>query len=302
MKMAKHTYFAPAKINRFLHIVGRRSDGYHELQTIFQRINYGDILQFNVRKDGEITLEIQQDAAILKPQALSSSLDSNSVLQAASSLQSLMTTKQGVDITLTKKIPVGAGLGGGSSDAATTLMALNQLWNLNLSKKKLIEIGLPLGADIPFFILEQSAWGEGVGEKLTPIILPKSWFLVVVPQCSISTIEVFKDPSLKRDTPLQPLDLQSISLLIQNNHNDCAPVARRLYPEVNQVIETLSEFVKPRMTGTGSCVFAVFERELATEAIQPLSLNYSPQVFKNRTGLLRFALKDDYIVLFLKNL
>jgi 4-diphosphocytidyl-2-C-methyl-D-erythritol kinase len=256
--MNKHTYFAPAKLNRFLHIIGRREDGYHELQTIFQRINYGDTLEFTLRNDNEINFKIKMDPEILKPTPTNFTNEINIVVQAATLLRSFSNLEnQGVDITLIKKIPIGAGLGGGSSDAASTLLALKQLWNINLPKEKLSEIGLSLGADVPFFILEQDAWGEGVGEKLIPIILPKAWFLVVVPKANISTVEIYTYPLLTRDTPALAQDIS----LIEKGHNDCEAVAKRLYPEVAEVIETLSRFTKARLTGSGSCVFVALETE-----------------------------------------
>jgi 4-diphosphocytidyl-2-C-methyl-D-erythritol kinase len=267
-------YLAPAKLNRFLHIVGRRADGYHELQTIFQRINYNDTLEFRLRKDNQIQFELKIDLDAIKPPANHLMNGTNSVVQAATLLRSFAERdEKGVDIILTKKIPVGAGLGGGSSDAATTLTALNQLWALDLSKMQLASIGLQIGADVPFFIFEQSAWGVGVGEKLTPITLPSSWFLVIVPEVSIATIDIFRNPELKRDTAIVEPDLT----LLETGHNDCEPIARRLYPEVEEVMNILSKWVKPRMTGTGSCVFAVFETEEAAHSLAaqlPSSLRY----------------------------
>jgi 4-diphosphocytidyl-2-C-methyl-D-erythritol kinase len=257
-------YFAAAKLNRFLHIVGRRSDGYHELQTIFQRINYCDTLDFKWRQDHEIHFQLKIDPDAIKPCAAELGDQINLVEKAAHLLLSFCHKKvAGVDIILTKKIPVGAGLGGGSSDAATTLLALNQLWVLNLSKEELMALGLQLGADVPFFMLEQSAWGEGVGEKLTPLTLPQAWFLVVVPEVSISTVTIFSDPALKRDTPV----VQQDRALLEIGHNDCEPVVRRLYPEVAEVIDVLSTFSPARMTGSGACVFAVFEQKAAAEAV-----------------------------------
>jgi 4-diphosphocytidyl-2-C-methyl-D-erythritol kinase len=268
MTLMKIKAFAPAKVNRFLHIIGRRSDGYHELQTIFERINYGDTLDFSLRDDSEIGFVVKNDSEALKVPVFDLDNDKNLVVRAANLLRAFAKAdEKGVDILLLKKIPIGAGLGGGSSDAATTLLALNRLWNLNLSKAQLAEIGLQLGADVPFFILEQSAWGEGIGEKLTPIFLEPSWFLVVVPQASIATQAIFTDPQLTCDTPPCKLDLS----LVETGHNDCEAVARRLSPEVGEVIDTLAEFTKPQMTGTGSCVFAVFEtKEAISEVILKL--------------------------------
>lgn len=186
-----HTFAAPAKINLFLHVIGRRSDGYHLLQTVFRLLDFSDQLGFEIRKDDVIKLN-KLIAGIPEENDL--------CVRAAKLLQQKSGTKQGVEIFLTKRIPMGGGLGGGSSDAATTLMALNQLWGIGLNREKLIELGLQLGADVPVFIFGESAFAEGIGEKLVPITLPSTWYLVLTPSVQISTAEIFSSKELTRNT------------------------------------------------------------------------------------------------------
>lgn len=245
---------APAKLNLFLHITGQREDGYHYLQTVFQLLDYGDELSFSLRDDDEIRLHCN------KPELDG---EDNLVMQAARLLREQCDAQQGVDIDLNKHIPAGGGLGGGSSDAATTLVALNQLWQCGLSCEQLAGLGLSLGADVPVFVNARSAWAEGIGENLTPILLPSLYYLVLTPACHVSTSVIFSHEELTRDT--RPIKMAAF--LAGQSQNDCEMLVRRLYPEVNAALEWLSQFAPARMTGTGSSVFAGFEDEASARAV-----------------------------------
>ncbi|MCO6059859.1 4-(cytidine 5'-diphospho)-2-C-methyl-D-erythritol kinase [Pseudomonas sp. MOB-449] len=236
---------APAKLNLMLHILGRRADGYHELQTLFQFLDHGDELGFALRDDGEIHLRTDVPGV---PH------DSNLIVRAARKLQAESGCRLGADIWLDKRLPMGGGIGGGSSDAATTLLALDRLWSLDWSEDRLAALGLSLGADVPVFVRGRAAFAEGVGEKLTPVELPEPWFLVAVPQVFVSTAEVFSDPELTRDTP--PIKVRS--LLEGGGRNDCQPVVEKRYPDVRNALILLSKFTSARLTGTGACVFGSF--------------------------------------------
>ena len=245
---ARLTLPAPAKLNLFLHITGRRADGYHDLQTLFQFLDYADELSFALRKDGEIRLHSQlRDVAH----------DSNLIVKAARQLQHASGCRLGADIWLDKHLPMGGGLGGGSSDAATTLLGLNHLWQLGWDKDRLAILGLSLGADVPVFVHGHAAFAEGVGEKLTAVELDEPWFLVAIPQVTVSTAEVFSDPELTRDTPANKLR----SLLEGGGRNDCQPVVQKRYREVDNALILLNKFVPTRLTGTGACVFGSFPNE-----------------------------------------
>ena len=248
MKQAQLTLPAPAKLNLMLHIVGRRADGYHELQTLFQFLDYGDELGFAVREDGEIRLHTEIPGV---PH------DSNLIVKAARSLQQQSGCPLGADIWLDKRLPMGGGIGGGSSDAATTLLGLNHLWRLNWDEDRLAELGLALGADVPVFVRGRAAFAEGVGERLQPVELSEPWFLVVAPQVFVSTAEIFSDPELTRNTP--PITVRS--LLAGGGHNDCQPVVEKRYPEVRNALNLLNKFVPAKMTGTGACVFGSFPNQ-----------------------------------------
>ncbi|MBD3814395.1 MAG: 4-(cytidine 5'-diphospho)-2-C-methyl-D-erythritol kinase, partial [Betaproteobacteria bacterium] len=236
---------APAKLNLMLHILGRRADGYHELQTLFQFLEHGDELGFSLRQDGEIRLHTPIEGV---------AHDSNLIVRAAKRLQEASGTSLGADIWLDKRLPMGGGIGGGSSDAATTLLGLNRLWNLGLDLDRLAQLGLSLGADVPVFVRGHAAFAEGVGERLQPVELPEPWYLVAVPQVSVSTAEIFSDPELTRNTP--PITVRS--LLAGGGHNDCQPVVEKRYPQVRNALSLLNKFVPARMTGTGACVFGSF--------------------------------------------
>ena len=252
------TALAPAKLNRFLHIIGRRDDGYHWLQTILHLIDYCDSLHFSLRDDTQIILMGYKDKAAMGKQPDDLFGYRNLVLQAARLLQRLQAKPLGVDITLHKKIPVCAGLGGGSSDAAATLWALNQLWRLHLPLPELKRLSLQLGTDVPFFVCGHSAWAEGIGEQLTALVLPSSYFLVLVPAVNVSTVEIFCDKQLTRDTAHSKITLS----LLHKGHNDCESVVTRRYPEIAAALAWLRQFnALARITGTGSCVFAAFDKE-----------------------------------------
>ena len=237
---------APAKLNLFLHVVGRRNDGYHLLQTAFQFIDHCDYLQFSLR----------EDSAIQRTNPLPGvTADTDLTVRAARLLQQESGISQGVAITLDKRLPMGGGIGGGSSDAATTLVALNRLWETNLSQDDLAELGVRLGADVPVFIHGQAAWAEGIGEKLSPLTLRQSWFLILIPPCQVSTAEIFNAPELTRNTEM----ITIADFLSGRGQNDCEPLVRRRYPDVNEALNWLTEFGPARMSGTGACVFAAFE-------------------------------------------
>jgi len=243
---------APAKLNLFLHILGRRPDGYHELQTCFQFVDLCDEITIEPRADGEIrrTVEIA---------GIPSSADL--CIRAARALKEASACPMGADIGLAKRIPVGGGLGGGSSDAATCLVALNHLWGLNWSVEKLAWLGLELGADVPVFVHGRAAWAEGVGERLTPLYPPlappETNYLILKPNVSVSTAAVFQDSELTRNSP--PIRISGF--LKSGGRNDCLAVVRRRYPEVAHALDWLSLFGAARLTGTGACVFLACETE-----------------------------------------
>ncbi|WP_263145096.1 4-(cytidine 5'-diphospho)-2-C-methyl-D-erythritol kinase [Pseudomonas sp. RIT-PI-AD] len=236
---------APAKLNLMLHILGRRADGYHELQTLFQFLDYGDELGFSPRADGEIRLHGGLPGV---PD------EANLIVRAARALQTDANCTQGADIWLDKRLPMGGGIGGGSSDAATTLLGLTRLWKLEHDENRLATLGLRLGADVPVFIRGRAAFAEGVGEKLLPVQLDEPWFLVVAPQVSVSTAEIFQDPELTRDTPA----ITVRTVLERGGRNDCQLVVEKRYPEVRNALILLNKFVSARLTGTGGCVFGSF--------------------------------------------
>lgn len=249
---------APAKLNLFLHVTGRRPDGYHAIQTIFQLIDLTDDLGFAPRADGEIR-------RVAGPVEVPAAQDL--CLRAARSLQAAGGCPRGADIWLEKRIPVQGGLGGGSSDAATTLVALNEIWGLRLPVDALAEIGLKLGADVPLFVRRQSAWGEGVGERLTPLELPGRHFAIVFPGIGIRTAEVFQAPELTRKTPETTIR----GFLKAGGRNDCEPVVTGRSPEVRRALAWLAERGEAQMSGTGSCVFAAFaDRGCAQAALEGL--------------------------------
>lgn len=247
---------APAKINLFLHILGRRPDGYHELQTAFRLLDWGDRLSFMLRKDG----------LVRRSNALPG-IDPGSDLtvRAARLLQTLTGCPLGVDIHIDKHIPTGGGLGGGSSDAATTLIALNRLWQLNLTRETLLQHAVQLGADVPVFIFGQNAFAEGIGEQLQSLSLPECWYVVIFPQVHVPTAEIFSAKDLTRDSsPVRIADF-----VTRNTRNDMQSVVCRLFPEVAAALEWLNERAASRMTGSGACVFAeVGDEQQALEIVR----------------------------------
>jgi len=253
-------FLAPAKLNLFLHILGRREDGYHQLQTLFQLLDFGDLMTFEASDDGILSLHLSFDDKL----ETDTPLDNNLVTSAAALLRrEAGNPLLGASISLHKRLPSGAGLGGGSSNAATALTALNRLWGLELSTDKLCEIGVNLGADVPVFIRGKSAWAEGIGERLSPVELGDSWYLVISPQCSVSTAEVFCHEHLTRNSQA----IKMADFLAGSARNDCESVTRKLHPEVDQAFEILAQFADFRMTGTGSSLFASFESEAAAKEV-----------------------------------
>ncbi len=236
---------APAKLNLMLRVLGRRPDGYHRLQTVFQFIDRQDRLFFEPRDDGRIG---RTSSLVGVPE------ESDLVVRAARLLREQAGSGLGVDIRVEKRLPLGGGLGGGSSDAATTLVALNRIWELGLTERELMGLGLTLGADVPIFIYGRAAWGEGVGEVLTPVDLPQPWYLVLVPQCEVATGAVFSDEKLTRNSA--PITINSF--IAGDDRNDCLAVVRRRYPEVSAALDWLATVGRPRLTGTGACVFCAF--------------------------------------------
>ncbi|MEE3661614.1 4-(cytidine 5'-diphospho)-2-C-methyl-D-erythritol kinase [Brenneria sp. g21c3] len=245
---------SPAKLNLFLYITGRRADGYHLLQTLFQFLDYGDTLTITPRADERIEL-LTPIAGVDNEQ--------NLIIRSARLLQQHCRSRNdrhaplGADIRIDKRLPMGGGLGGGSSNAATALVALNHLWGCNLRADELAALGLRLGADVPVFIHGYAAFAEGVGEKLTPAFPAEKWYLVAHPGISIPTPLIFGDPQLKRNSPVRSLD----QLLKQTFVNDCETIARKRFREVEQLLSWLLEYAPARLTGTGACVFAEFDTE-----------------------------------------
>ncbi len=266
---------APAKLNLFLHILGRRANGYHELQTLFQFLDWGDELRLSTRSDG---------AVHLSPALPGVAPEDNLIIRAARLLQQTTGCTLGADITLDKQLPMGGGIGGGSSDAATTLVGLNRLWNLNLDEEQLAELGLALGADVPVFVRGRAAFAEGIGERLQTAEPVENWYLLVVPPVAISTAAVFGHPELTRHTPA----ITMAHALTCGGHNDCEPVARKLYPELDQFFDQLGAYGQPRLTGTGACIFCAFpDRSSAQRARAQLPVHWQIQICRgcNRSAL-----------------
>ncbi|PNM41200.1 4-(cytidine 5'-diphospho)-2-C-methyl-D-erythritol kinase [Vibrio harveyi] len=245
---------SPAKLNLFLYINGRTENGYHELQTLFQFVDHGDELTIQANDSGEITIS---------PEIEGVPLQDNLIWKAATALQRYAKCSYGAHIDLHKILPMGGGIGGGSSNAATTLVALNYLWQTHLNDDDLAEIGLALGADVPVFVRGFAAFAEGVGEKLSPAHPDEKWYLVVRPNVSIATADIFGHPDLTRNTPKRDLE----TLLNTPSVNDCEKIVRMLYPEVDKQLSWLLQYAPSRLTGTGSCVFAEFSSKSEAETI-----------------------------------
>ena len=248
MTAAAGVFPAPAKLNLFLHVVGRRDDGYHLLQTVFRFIDYGDELSFVVRADGAIR-RITALEGVCAEQDLT--------VRAARALQRATGCREGADIGIVKRLPIGGGLGGGSSDAATTLIVLNRLWRTGLSRDRLQQLALTLGADVPIFVFGQNAFAEGIGERLRAIALPSAWYLILVPELTVSTAEIFSSPELTRNSNAITIAAFSVG----QGRNDLEAVVCRRYPQVTRHLEWLSRYGDARMTGSGACVFCAFDSE-----------------------------------------
>ena len=251
---------SPAKLNLFLYITGQRADGYHTLQTLFQFLDYGDTIDITPRSDGEIHLLTPVEGVAHEDNLIVRAARS---LMKAASESNRLPKGSGADISIDKRLPMGGGLGGGSSNAATVLVALNHLWGCGLTTDELAALGLTLGADVPVFVRGHAAFAEGVGEILTPVDPPEKWYLIVHPGVSIPTPVIFKDPDLKRNTPVRSIK----TLLNCEFSNDCEDIARKRFREVDAVLSWLLEYAPSRLTGTGACVFAEFDTESAARQV-----------------------------------
>ena len=244
--MISLTLPAPGKLNLFLHIIGRREDGYHELQTVFQFIDLCDELTFSLTESPEISIS---------PDIAGVALEDNLIYKAAMLLAPYRKKPIGAHVDVVKRLPMGGGIGGGSSDAATTLLALNRLWQCDLSLEDLADLGKRLGADIPIFIFGHSAFAEGIGEKLTRVMPETPYYLLLKPNCHVPTVQIFTDKHLTRDTPA----IRISHALKLEGHNDCLGVVKRLYPEVDEALQWLTQFGDAKLTGTGACLFLAFD-------------------------------------------
>ncbi len=253
---------SPAKLNLFLHITGKRADGYHNLQTVFQLLDFGDSISFSLREDGLIKVSCQ----------IPIPLEENLIYRVANDLKNQFEIEKGIDIVCHKKIPLGAGLGGGSSNAATTLHALNYLWELNLSTEELAAIGLKFGADVPVFVWGNSAWAEGVGEKLQALELSDGYYLIIVPTVNVSTAKLFSHPKLKRD--FVPLTAENWNT--QKTENAFLDLVLTEYPEIKAAYDWMNQFAEAKLTGTGAALFAYFENREEAEKI----LEKKPEKFQ----------------------
>ncbi len=263
--MNKQIWPAPAKLNLMLHITGRREDGYHELQTVFQFIDFSDELEFQLRSDNEINRHCDdfavpenEDIIVRAARLLREKYQQNTYQHKA-----VTEKKLGIDITLKKNIPMGAGLGGGSSDAATTLVALNALWKMDFSVDELADMGLNLGADVPVFVRGFAAFAEGIGEKLSPVELDENWYTVLIPAVHVSTKEIFSHPQLTRDCSA----IKLCDLSRREWRNVCTPVVANSYSEVAQAIDIINKYSKARMSGTGASVFSSFDTKVQAEDV-----------------------------------
>jgi 4-diphosphocytidyl-2-C-methyl-D-erythritol kinase len=254
MSRPSNVWPAPAKLNLFLHIVGKRPDGYHDLQTLFQLVDLCDEIAIDLRDDSKI--ERTQGPEAVSPEA-------DLTVRAAHALQKATGTRRGATLRVRKRIPLGGGLGGGSSDAATVLLALNELWHTALSLDELAGLGLELGADVPLFVRGATAWAEGRGERLTPVDLPQAWYVIVHPGIEVSTRQVFAAPELTRNSPV----ITMRAFRESGGRNDCEPVVRAAFPAVAEALDWLGRFATARLTGTGACVFAAFDRAIDAERV-----------------------------------
>ena len=251
---APSSWPAPAKLNLFLHVTGRRADGYHELQTLFQLIDLCDTVTIAVREDGRIERPLGLKAV---------AAEADLAVRAAQALKSATASRLGASLRVVKRIPPGGGLGGGSSDAATALLALNELWDCGLSVEDLCALALPLGADVPVFVRGFSAWAEGVGERLTPVELPEKWYMIIDPGVAVSTREVFQSPELTRNSPVITIR----AFFDSGGRNDCEPIVRATVPAVAHALEWLGRHAPARLTGTGACVFTACDTAIDAERL-----------------------------------
>jgi 4-diphosphocytidyl-2-C-methyl-D-erythritol kinase len=279
MKLARwgRDWPAPAKLNLFLHVLGRRGDGYHRLQTAFQFLDFGDSLSFEPRRDGTIRRPEGPDGV---------AEEDDLAVRAAALLKAAAGTARGATLRIRKRIPAGGGLGGGSSDAATTLVALNHLWKTGLSREELSALAMQLGADVPVFVMGRSAFADGIGDHLEPADWPRVWYLVVNPGCHVPTGDIFAAPELTRNTPETTIN----GFLSNGGRNDFEPVVRERFPEVGAVLDWLSSYGMARMTGTGGCCFLDFDNAVMARAVlQQLPQRWSGFVAR---GLNRSPLND----------
>jgi 4-diphosphocytidyl-2-C-methyl-D-erythritol kinase len=276
---------APAKLNLMLRITGRRADGYHLLQTVFQFVDLCDWITFHPADDGRVYLQKTLEGV---------AEDDDLTVRAAKLLKAETGCELGVRIEVEKNLPMGGGLGGGSSDAATTLVVLNKLWQLNLSTEKLMTLGLSLGADVPIFVYGHAAWAEGVGEKIEKIIVPEQWVVIIKPDCHVNTGEIFSTKELTRDSK----SIKIADFIAGQHQNDCIEVVRQRYPSVQNALVDLAEFSEARLTGTGACVFAQFDsQESAIQAYQSLKNKWQVYLAKgiNESPLFTKLRMDGYI-------
>ncbi len=248
MMTTELTFPCPAKLNLFLYINGRREDGYHELETLFQFVDFGDDLKIALRQDGKI---------IVSPELENVPVEQNLIYRAAKLLKEKTACTLGANLHLIKRLPIGGGVGGGSSDAATTLVALNMLWQTNLSLDELTELGLQLGADVPVFVQGKAAFAEGVGNKFQFCTPLEKWYVVLKPEIAVCTAKIFNDPLLTRNTPKKGIK----NCLNLPYYNDCEKIVKNHYPEVEEALKWLLQYAPARLTGTGACVFAEFSDE-----------------------------------------
>lgn len=256
-----HRFFAPAKLNLFLHVIGRRRDGYHLLQSVFRLIDFGDIVHLRLRDDAVIE-RLGDFPGVPEERDLT--------LRAARLLQPFAHPGSGVSIRIDKRLPMGGGLGGGSSDAATVLLALNRLWDLNFSRQRLQHLALDLGADVPVFVFGQSAFAEGIGEQLCSVTLPPAWYVVLTPPVHIATAAIFAASELTRTTPaltIAPFSAGDPTPDTAKLHNDLQPVVVARYTQVGEYLAWLGQYTEARMTGSGACVFAAFDNEDAANRV-----------------------------------
>ncbi len=246
--MREERWPAPAKLNLFLHILGKRHDGYHELQTVFQLLDLCDYISFEPHTNEDIVLMTNYESV---------SSEDDLVYRAASLLKRESGTQQGIKISVEKYIPMGGGLGGGSSDAATTLLALNEIWDCGMNIDEIALMGLQLGADVPVFIRGHSAWAEGVGEKLQAVALPEDWYLIIHPGSHVNTAKIFSHPDLTRNSP--PITIRDF--MKGSSRNDCESVVYKEFPEIAEVSKWLGQWADARLTGTGACVYGEFKSE-----------------------------------------